>query len=209
MIAGEQSADEMLDLVFPVRGEAIADDHALLLAQALTALLPWWDDEPEAGILPLQGVSRSDGNCYVGGRCRLTIRLPRRRAASADLLCGARLDIGGIIELGTVQQRTILAVPVVHSPCVDVGARDEASFQAHCSGLLNARGMRAELVCGRGRQLRGGRGMIRGFSLMVCGLRPEQTLDLQYQGLGFHRHLGCGIFVPHKNVASVGGDPGN
>jgi CRISPR-associated protein Cas6 len=197
------SDEEMIDLAFPIKGQAIADDHALLLARALIALLPWWEDEAEAGILPIAGLSRSDGMCYVGGRARLTIRLPQRRVASADFLQGAVLDIGGEIELGRAQIKPLASAKVVHSPCVDLGTPDEGEFQANCLGLLQARGMFPELVCGRVRQIQGPRGTIRGYSLMLYGLKPEQTLSLQYQGLGFNRHLGCGIFVPHKNVAAV------
>jgi CRISPR-associated protein Cas6 len=204
MSESDNSADEvMVDLAFPIKGQVIADDHALLLARALMALLPWWEDEAEAGILPMGGLSRSDGMCYVGGRARLTIRLPQRRVASADLLQGTVLDIGGPIELGRAQIKPLASAKVVHSPCVDLGTADEGEFQAHCLGLLQARGMTPELVCGRIRQLQGSRGSIRGYSLMLYGLKPDQTLALQHQGLGFNRHLGCGIFVPHKNVAAV------
>lgn len=202
----EETIDEMVDLVFPVRGDTIAADHALLLARAVAARWTWWEDEPEAGILPLWGLSRSDGQCYVGGRARLTLRIPRRRLAGADFPPGTELDIGGTVVLGWRSVRELESMPVVHSHFVDVGTADEGAFLTNCRGLLEARGMIAELVCGRPRRLQGPRGTVHGYSLMVSGLRPEQTLALQHLGLGFHRELGCGLFVPHKNTAAVGGD---
>jgi len=42
------------------------------------------------------------------------------------------------------------------------------------------------------------------FSLMLHALPEEQSLRLQRCGLGPHRLLGCGIFVPHKSAAAVG-----
>ena len=42
------------------------------------------------------------------------------------------------------------------------------------------------------------------FSMMLHGLGPEQSLRLQQRGLGPHRLLGCGLFVPHKSAAAVG-----
>lgn len=198
--------DEMVDLVFPVRGEAIATDHALLLARGVAALFPWWADEPEVGILPIWGLSRCDGQCYVGGRARLTLRVPRRRVAGAEFPPETTLDVGGPLRLGRPVVRELVAMPVVHSHFVDVGTTDEGLFLANCRGLLEARGMIAELVCGRPRQLQGARGPVRGYSLMVNGLRPEKALELQHQGLGFNRELGCGVFVPHKNTAAVSGD---
>jgi CRISPR-associated protein Cas6 len=202
----DAAIDEMVDLVFPVRGETIATDHALPLARGIAALLPWWADEPEVGILPIWGLSRCDGQCYVGGRARLTLRVPRRRLAGAEFPPQTVLDAGGILHLGRPTVRELVAMPVVHSHFVDVGTADESLFLAHCRGLLEARGMIAELVCGRPRQLQGARGMVRGYSLMVSGLRPELALELQHQGLGFNRELGCGVFVPHKNTAAVSGD---
>ena len=42
------------------------------------------------------------------------------------------------------------------------------------------------------------------FSMMLHALVPEQSLRLQQHGLGPHRLLGCGLFVPHKSAAAVG-----
>jgi CRISPR-associated protein Cas6 len=43
-----------------------------------------------------------------------------------------------------------------------------------------------------------------GFSLMLHALAPEDSLRMQAAGLGTARHLGCGIFVPHKSAGAVG-----
>ncbi|MDE0301598.1 MAG: type I-MYXAN CRISPR-associated protein Cas6/Cmx6, partial [Gammaproteobacteria bacterium] len=34
-------------------------------------------------------------------------------------------------------------------------------------------------------------------------LDPEQSVNLQRQGLGPERLLGCGLFLPHKSIAPV------
>ncbi len=193
----------MVDLVFPVRGATIARDHALLLAQAVATLLPWWAEEPEAGVLPLWGLSRSDQSTYVGGRARLTLRVPPGRAAAASLPAGTQIDIGGVLTLGAVSVRTLGPAKVVHSPFVVLDTEDEAVFIDRCRAELAARGMAPEMVCGRARQALGPEGPVRGYSVMLYGLRPEQTVALQERGIGRHRALGCGIFVPHKNVATV------
>lgn len=199
-------SETMADVVFPLRGDTIAADHAWLLWRAIEQHLPWLNEEPGAGILPLAGLSHGDGLHFVGGRARLMIRLPQHRVASADFLAGTRLDLQGVVELGQLTVRKLESTRVVHSPCVDAGTADEAEFQAACREELAARGMAPELVCGRGRRLRGDGSTIHGFSLMLYGLTGAQTLALQEQGLGRNHHLGCGIFVPHKNVAAVGGE---
>ena len=38
---------------------------------------------------------------------------------------------------------------------------------------------------------------------MLHDLKLEQSALLQQVGLGEHRKLGCGIFVPHKSIAAV------
>jgi CRISPR-associated protein Cas6 len=200
------TSEVMVDVVFPVRGETVAGDHALLLWREIERFLPWLRDEPGAGVLPLTGLSPGDGLHFVGGRARLVIRMPQRRLASAELLTDAQLDLQGVIHLGKPTERKIESARVVHSPFVDMGTTDEGEFQSICQQALVDRGMRPEMVCGRSRSLNSDGGTIRGFSVMLYGLNLAQTLALQELGLGQNHHLGCGIFVPHKNVAAVSGD---
>lgn len=194
----------MLDLVFPVRGETLAEDHALPLWQALRAVLPWLDEEPEAAILPLGGLAIGPGLRYVGGRARLVLRVPEHRAASADFLAGATLQAGGELSVGKPVRRALGPARVVHAARVDFAVGDEALFVERCRASLAERGMNAEIVCGRVRRALGEQGVVAGHPVMLYGLTSEQTVDLQQRGLGFHRKLGFGIFVPHKSVAAVG-----
>jgi hypothetical protein len=39
---------------------------------------------------------------------------------------------------------------------------------------------------------------------MLDGLSREGALRMLDCGLGGHRRLGCGVFVPHKSAAAVG-----
>lgn len=194
----------MLDLVFPVRGETLAEDHALPLWQALRSVLPWLDEEPEAAILPLGGLANGPGLRYVGGRARLVLRVPEHRAASADSLAGAVLQAGGELSIGRPARRALGPARVVHAARVDFAAGDETLFVERCREALAERGMSAEIVCGRARRVCGEQGMVAGHPVMLYGLSAGQTVDLQQRGLGFHRKLGFGIFVPHKSVAAVG-----
>ena len=40
-------------------------------------------------------------------------------------------------------------------------------------------------------------------SLMLAELQPEESIRLQEDGLGPLRHMGCGIFIPHKGIEAV------
>ena len=203
----DEASKLMVDVVFPLEQGTLADDHACALSLAVRRALPWFDEEAEAGILPLSGLARGDGVRFVGRRSRLALRLPMRRSASADALAGARLDLDGIaLKLGASSIRPLLpARGVVYSHFVSVDTDDEIEFLARCGVLLAERGLKPQLITGKARELRARAGLVRGFSLMLHGLGAAESLALQEAGLGGHRALGCGIFIPHKSVAAVGG----
>lgn len=204
--ARDEASTRMVDLVFALEDAMLGDDHASALAAAVRRALPWFDDEPEAGILPLSGLARGDGMRWVGRRSRLALRLPIHRSASADSLSGARLELDdAVLTLGKGSLRPLLpARGVVYSHFVCVDADDEIEFLARCTALLAARGVKAQLITGKARELRNGEAAVRGFSLMLHGLGAADSLAVQEAGLGAHRALGCGLFVPHKSVAAVG-----
>ena len=47
-------------------------------------------------------------------------------------------------------------------------------------------------------------GEVHGFALMLLGLKRAESVAIQESGLGSHRLLGCGLFIPHKSIAAVG-----
>jgi CRISPR-associated protein Cas6 len=206
------SADEasalMVDVVFSLEEGTLGDDHASALALAVRRVLPWFDEEPEAGILPLSGLSKGNGVRYVGRRSRLALRLPIHRCAGAESLAGSSLDLGGVqLRLGAVTVRPLFpARGVVYSHFVSVGLDDEVEFLARCKSLLAERGLKPQLITGKACELNTPEGAVHGFSLMLHGLGPAASLAIQEAGLGSHRALGCGLFVPHKSVVAVG-DP--
>lgn len=204
----DEASTVMVDVVFALEEGSFPDDHADALSLAVRRALPWFDDEPEAGILPLSGVAHgNDGVCFVGRRSRLVLRLPIHRSVSADSLAGTRLDLGGSwLTLGKSSMRPLYpARGVVYSHLVSVGADDEIEFLARCRSLLAERDITPQLISGKAQQLRTAQGVVRGFSLMLHGLAAAESLAVQETGLGTHRALGCGLFIPHKSVVAVGG----
>lgn len=202
----EEASSVMVDVVFSLEEGTLADDHADALSLAVRRALPWFDEEPEAGILPLSGLAKGNGVRFVGRRSRLALRLPIHRSASADSLAGARLDLGGaMLTLGASSLRPLLpSRGVVYSHMVSVDLDDEIEFLARCKSLLAERGLKPQLITGKAGQLRTAQGLVRGFSLMLHGLAAAESLAMQEAGLGAHRALGCGLFVPHKSVVAVG-----
>lgn len=202
----EEASQDMVDVVFELDAGTLADDHAEALADALRLALPWLADEPRAGILPLSGLGRGDSGHFVGRRSRLALRLPHHRRASADILCGTTLDLDGVpLGIGRCSLRPLLPVTeVVYSHFVSFGTADEIEFLVACRAALAAQGIGGAPITGLARHMNTGAGPVHGFTLMLHGLKRAESVAIQETGLGLHRLLGCGIFIPHKSIAAVG-----
>jgi CRISPR-associated protein Cas6 len=195
----------MVDVVFPLAGHSLPRDHAQALQQALTEALPWLSEEPLAGIHPVKLVAGTGNQALLSHRTRLLLRMPRARVAAAHALTGQTLEVGGCtLQLGAPHLRELLPHATLYAPAVAAPGADEATFMQGVAGQLQALAVRSQTVCGkRGSQLAQGQ-TITLFSLMLHGLSLADSLRLQEHGLGPHRLLGCGIFVPHKSAAAVG-----
>jgi CRISPR-associated protein Cas6 len=197
-------SNAVVDLVFALDGQAIAEDYADMLWQGLRARLGWLEAETEAGVHPLAGTSPGNGVLYLSKRSRLTLRLSEDRVESARALCGARLDLGGSVTVGIATPRALGETKVLYSHFVELGTADEVAFLAESRRQLDALDVGGELVAGRSHRMRAGDSEFHGFSLMLHGLRGEASMRLQHAGLGNQRKRGCGVFIPHKSVVAVG-----
>lgn len=194
----------VVDLVFALEGQAIAEDYADMLWQELRRHLDWLEAEAAAGVHPLAGTSPGNGVLYLSRRSRLSLRLDEQRVEQARRLCGATLDLGGPVRVGAAAARPLGEAKVLYSHFVDLGTADEVTFLAEGRRLLDELGVGGEMVAGKAHCKRAGDGECRGFSLMLHGLGGAASLHLQQTGLGNQRKRGCGLFIPHKAVAAVG-----
>ena len=83
------------------------------------------------------------------------------------------------------------------------GADDEVAFVEEVESALAAMGVEAKLICGQRHTLTDGERAIKGYSLVLHDLTPEDSLRVQYSGLGKERRFGCGIFVPYKVISGL------
>lgn len=197
---------DFVDVAFALKGETIPADHGWRLYRLLAERLDWLEAEARAGVHPIRASGSHFGSddLYLGRRGRLMLRLPRDRAECSFALAGARLDLGEGIEVGPAQLRTLFAHGTLYSYFVSTGAGDEAAFLRGLDAQLQGAGIACKVICGKARRARGEGGEIAGFSLMLHGLSPDQSLKVQEAGLGAGRKLGCGIFVPHRSASAVG-----
>jgi CRISPR-associated protein Cas6 len=210
--------DEIVDAVFAIECRSLPVDHAYALSQAVQAALPWFADEPQAGLHTIHGAASGagwqrpegdDAELQLPRRARLVLRLPGHRLVDAAALTGRTLDVAGSpLRVGRLSARALLRIASLFSRSVMFeGAADELAFLAAATEGLRALGVEAStMLCGRDVTLATPEATYRTRSLMLTVATPAQSLALQRQGLGEARKLGCGVFIPHKDVGDLRGD---
>lgn len=207
--------DEVVDAAFAIECRSLPVDHAYALSQAVQAALPWFADEPQAGLHTVHGAASGagwkrpegeDALLQLSHRTRLVLRLPESRLQDAATLTGRTLDIAGFpMRVGRLAARPLLRIASLFSRSVIFeGSGDEAEFLAAAAEALRALGVEAStMLCGRDVTLATPQRSYRTRSLMVTVATPAQSLALQRHGLGEARKLGCGLFIPHKDVGEL------
>ena len=210
--------DEVVDAVFAIECRSLPVDHAWALSHAVQAALPWFADEPQAALHTVHGAASGagwqrpegdDAELQLPRRTKLVLRLPGHRLVDAAALTGRTLDVAGSpLRVGRVSLRPLLRIASLFSRSVIFeGAADESAFLAAASEGLRALGVEAAtMLCGRDVTLATPQVTYRTRSLMLTVATPAQSLALQRQGLGEARKLGCGVFIPHKDVGDLRGE---
>ena len=207
--------DDVVDAVFAIECRCLPVDHAWALSQAVEAVLPWFATEPGAGLHTIHGAAsasgwqrpeQADDLLQLSHRAKLTLRLPRHRLKDAAALLGRTLEIAGWpLRVEKLSERPLARIANLFSRGVlldDVD--DEAAFVAAATRELEALGFRAAtMLCGRATALATPERSYRTRSLMIAGLTLAGSLELQRRGLGEARRLGCGVFIPHKDIGDL------
>jgi len=206
---------EVTDLAFAVECRELPVDHAWALAEAVLILLPWMREDPRAGVHPIHVAASGNGwmrpqapgdLLQLSRRTRLVLRVPAARVADAARLSGQRLDVAGhALSVGASSERPLNGHETLFSRYVaGFPAHDEEAFLAAAARELAAAGVRVrKMLGGIAQDVRTPGGTVPTRSLMIADLSPEDSRRLQERGLGAHRQMGCGMFVPHKGVREV------
>ncbi|WP_158219944.1 type I-MYXAN CRISPR-associated protein Cas6/Cmx6 [Ideonella sp. A 288] len=199
---------EMVDVAFALAGKAVPREYRRALSDALEARVPGLADWPGAGVHRINVSAGAGREALLSGRSRLTLRVPRTQVDALSVLTGETLDIGGqTLQLdGPPRPRDLLPHGTLYAHLVAAASDDEAAFLAAVGGELQRLGIAGRCICGRLQQFDYGAQPQPGFSLMVDGLTTAHALRLLDLGVGPHRLWGCGLFVPHKSAAAVGGE---
>jgi len=210
--------DDVVDLAFDMRCPALPVDHAQALHEAVCAVLPWFTDEPAAGLHLIHGADSGNGwerpeapeaLIYLSRRTKFTLRLPKARVAAARMLSGRELVLSGHrIEIGEGRERPLTTHSAQYARYVICGdPTDEDRFIDCCVRELKSLEVGfKKVLCGKLHNLELPGGPVPTRGLFIADLGIEDAVRLQQHGIGPGRHHGCGLFIPHKTINKVSSD---
>lgn len=197
----------MIDLQFDLIGTTIPADNAQLLSSALLKRLPWLGDHAGAGIQLLKGTESNGGDVTlnINRRTKLFMRVPKARVDDLQVLRGQSLDLmGHSLQIGNFKTRAFSPFAHIYAHFVDTGSAGEEQFVQDVMRELDGHfKLRCGFICGRQQTMQSTSGPLYGYSLMLHDVPPHKSLQIQDEGLGRNRLLGCGIYIPHKSIAPV------
>lgn len=207
--------DAVVDVAFQISCRTLPVDHAWALSQAVCAELPWLTGESGAGVHTIHvaesgnGWVRPEGGAellYLSRRTRLVVRVPRHRVAETQRLTGRTLDVAGnALAVEKSALKPLAAITTVFARyIISAGGQDENAFLEAAVRELNGLGIRPKkMLCGIEKHIATPNEALRTRSLMIAELTLEESMQLQQRGLGPMRHLGCGLFLPHKDIKEI------
>ncbi|MDZ4780593.1 MAG: type I-MYXAN CRISPR-associated protein Cas6/Cmx6 [Planctomycetia bacterium] len=195
-----------VDLAFRLQtAGSIPADHGYALYSGVSRFLPELHQEIGVAIHPICGRQIGDRRLALMPWSALTIRAPADRIATLLRLAGKSIRINdaavrvGVPEVRALAPSTALRSRLVVIKIAHAGAADltNAVFIAATRKQMDDLGIGANAVLnvGKRRTLRLKQREIVGYELLVEGLTPSASLDLQASGLGGKRHMGCGVFM--------------
>jgi CRISPR-associated protein Cas6 len=207
--------DNVVDLYYKIDCKQIPTMHAWELSQALLEVFPWLIEEPEMAIQQIHGATTGNGwerpsddeIMHLSKRTRMHLRVPKHRVDDALLLTGKALDIAGYtVNVGEALVKKLSPISTLFARYVVVPeVLDENDFIEWVVNEFKRRDIKLrKVLCGISHTICTPDRSIETRSLMVADLDKVTSVALQEQGVGSERHLGCGVFLPHKGVKAVG-----
>lgn len=214
-----QISDDIVDMSFAIKCKCLPLEHMVELSETLFDELPWLKSENLAGIHPIYGAESGNGwerpndpneLLYFSRRQKMTLRLPKERINEAEKLTGRNLKVAGYeIEIGkhTIKKLSNLPTTFCRSVMTATGMNEEVFLEWAFEELKLINIPVRKMMAGMERivKLPNNESRIT-RSLMVAELKKDESIQLQQLGLGEGRKLGCGLFMPQKDIKAVNSD---
>lgn len=212
------TSQTVVDMAFNINCRVLPVDHAYALSQAIQQALPWFNIESQAGLHLIHGAESGNGwyraeevgdNLYLSRRTKLILRLPRSRITDAQSLKGIILDIAGYpLQIGQATEKPLTKNAVLFARHIVADlAQDEETFLDRVVKQLLLQGIHCrKALCGKTHSFKIPNSTLFTRSIMLADLTAEESIILQEQGLGEGKKMGCGLFIPHKDINPVNPD---
>ena len=211
---------DFLEIQFSIRGKTLPADHGYALYSAVKQLLQASSNEGLPSDLPeevhlctIPGIPDRAGMIYLNRNARFRLRCPSEQMQIwYRFFQNQVFDIQGHLIRLTQPRITLLeANHTLASRLVTFKLKeiDHAEvpqfFLKSCQTGLERLGIKGQVfipsdpdgdLARRTLQIKDKK--ILGFSVVVEGLSDEDSLKLQWHGLGGRQHFGCGWFYPSK-----------
>jgi CRISPR-associated protein Cas6 len=214
-----QVPDDVVDLVFDIQCRELPVDHAHDLSQALKDHLPELEVDEHLGVHSVHLAGSQNGwerpdpklgqRLILSRRTKLTLRVGKdQRDKVQEVLDGVELDIAGCaLRIGKSKTRPLSSQGTIFSRYVVLEPGEEDDENAFLHRIVrhrSERGIRVKkALCGKTTEVAGPDGPVQTRSIMIAGLAAEESVRVQQEGIGPLRHMGCGIFIPHKGIDAV------
>lgn len=208
---------QVIDLSFAIRCKQLPLDHAWALKEAITQELPWLTDTSNTGIHAIHvaesgnGWTRPDDTEHEwlipSRRTKLVLRIPYSHLEQAQTLTGKTLNIAGQgLTLGKSKEKTLLNASVIFARhIISHEQESEPEFLARIATAIKSdfNFKVKKMMCGKSHYIQTSNTQLFTRHLMIADLDNETSIAIQERGLGEERHLGCGIFLPHKGIKTL------
>jgi len=212
-------SDDIVDLSFVIKCKCLPLEHMQALSESLYTVLPWLKDDKFAGIHPINGSESGNGwersndpneLIYLSRRQKMTIRLPKEHLESAESLVGTTISVDGHdIDIGKSSIKKLSDLPTAFCRSIMIdGCMVEDDFLEWAFEELKTLDITvSKMMAGKERVIKlPGNSERVTRSLMVAEMEKAEAVRLQQHGLGEGRKLGCGIFMPQKDIKAVNSD---
>lgn len=204
---------------FPVVGKQLPADHGYLLYSAISHFKPELhnlpDDEKWLGVELISGVPFDRGVIALPARgASLRLRIPADKFGAVIPLAGKQFEIDGHkLRVGIPIAHPLQPSPMLYARIVTFrnSLTIEKFLETANRDLTEKLGITAKLEIPKETRSRSRRIItikgkkVVGFSLIARDLSDEDSLNLQSEGLGGRRSMGCGIFNPIRRPSDFAG----
>ncbi|AGA24812.1 type I-MYXAN CRISPR-associated protein Cas6/Cmx6 [Singulisphaera acidiphila] len=199
----------IIDLSFNIIGTTIPLDHGYSLFSALCRVVPQLHGDTRIGVHPIRGRQTAPGVLSLIDSSRIRLRLPSEEIAPYIAVAGTELElVSHRLQVGIPRVECLTAAASLGSRLVTFrGITDPTLFETNIRRQLEKRkiaGKPSLVVAARAtwtgqpmrRVLRVKDKQVIGYSLRIHGLKSEESISIQEEGLGGRRRMGCGVFLP-------------